>query len=138
MGKFLIFAAIVVAGVLAEPESDPQYYYNHFSGYRYPTTYSSWSFTPYHNNYYGMRRFYKREAEAEPEAETEPESDAQYYNYYGMTTPYSGYMNQWNRFSYNNRFGYNNYNTYSYNPYYQRRYVREAEAEPEAQYYNSY
>merc|ERR1712073_131950 len=74
----------------------------------------------------------KREAEAEPEAE----ADAQYYNwnqgyngYYPMTYGY----NRWNNGYYG--YGYNRYNNYR-NFWGQRRYVREAEAEADAQYYH--
>jgi len=138
----------------AEPEADAQYIQNYntygytpyttgyqtygYTGYPYTTGYT---YSPYFNNFYN-RRVFKREAEAE----AEPEADAQYMQYYN---PYQQYPFS----TYSAYTGYpTTYNTYTYSPYTynlykpyhfaQRRFVREAEAEPEAEadaqyYYNT-
>jgi len=138
----------------AEPEADAQYlqYYNRGYGYTpYTTGYQTYGYTgypyttgytysPYFNNFYN-RRVFKREAEAE----AEPEADAQFYyntHYntyqqypYSAYSAYTGYPTTYNTYT---------YSPYTYNPYHfaQRRFVREAEAEPEAEadaqyYYNT-
>jgi len=165
--KFLIFAAIVVTCVFAEPEAKPeaeaeaqpeaQYYgfnRHHFGGSYYRSPYYSgsygktyngygvwpYSYTPgYYNRYAmtGYNRMFKREAEAE--AEPEAEGDAQFYYQPGF---YRSMVNT--PFTYG--MTYNHYTTpyTAYNTPYtgfnmHRLYKREAEAEPEsdAQYYRS-
>merc|ERR1712083_1024432 len=139
--KLLLIASLFVLSVFAEPEAeaDAQWYgYNWNNGY-YPMSYGynrwnsgSWNYNRYNmynRNFWGNRRFYR---EAEAEAEPEAEADAQYYNWnrgygyypYSMNYGYSGYP----------------YNIYNRNFWGNRRFVRDAEADSEAEadsdYYN--
>merc|ERR1712088_566870 len=143
---------LFVLSVFAEPEADAQYGWNRGYGYNYPMSYGynrwnngyyGYGYNRYNNyrNFWGQRRFVR---EAEAEAEPEAEADAQYYNwkqgyngYYPMSYGYNRWNNGYSGYGYNrynNYNSYNRYNMYNRNVWGQRRFVREAEAEPEAQY----
>merc|ERR1711994_831577 len=116
--KFLLIASLFVLSVFAEPEAeaDAQYGWNRGYGYNYPMSYG---YNRWNNGYYGYG----------------------YNGYYPMTYGYNRWNNGYSGYGYNR---YNNFNSYAPYNYYtrniwgQRRYVREAEADSEADadYYN--
>jgi len=138
--KFLL-ALVFVAAAVAEPQFYNTYgsgLYRPYSGlYNAGYTYGSYVRPSiYGGNGFRTYGYGKREAEAEPEAEPEAQ-------YYGSGYGYGGYSGLYKPYSslYNAGYSYGGYvrpsiygmgyRTYGYGK-------REAEAEPEAQYYGGY
>merc|ERR1719411_112339 len=136
----------------ADAEADPQVFYRTY-GY-YPSWYNQARYTtPYMTRYANTQvyqgypttyttpffNYVKRDAEAEPEADAEADPEA-YYRTYGYYPSWYNTNRYMSAYPYASRtYGYNRYTTpYNYNNYYGLRYKRDAESEPEAQYYGSY
>jgi len=131
--KFLLALVFVAAAAVAEPQLWNPYGSSLYSGL-YNTGYSYGNLVRpsiYGGLGYRTYGYGKREAESEPEAE--PES--QYYGSYGYSSglyrPYSGLYNAGYSYMRPSIYGGLGYRTYGYGK-------REAEAEPESQYYGGY
>merc|ERR1712083_692191 len=138
--KVLLFVALAIAAVCAEPEAepkadaDPEAWYGHYygwpgyyGGYR---GYYGWGGYYGHPYRYGYRLLGKRSADAEPKADAEPEADADAAAWY-----YGGYYGHPGYYGYGYGLGYRGYYSgyYGY-PYTYGHYLgkRSAEAKPEA------